>query len=441
MAVIHLLDPFYFIEGRNLLFKGGGGSAPAAPDPAKTAAAQTATNKETAYWNAVLNNVNQITPYGNLTYAQTGGGKQYNQSAYDKALASYNSGGTGTTTNPYDHATQKSQYNQWEQQNGSGASGSRGAPRLEDFLIGDSPPSFTSTVQLTPEMQKLLDSDLAQKQRLSDIGGSQLDRVAQSVNTPYSYEGLPEIPGLNDIEDERKRVEDALYSRLDPQFARDEERLRGRLANQGIMQGSDAYTTEIERLNQAKNDARSQAVLAGGQEQSRLFGLGQAARNQSISEYDRQRNAPLNEYTALTSGVQVQNPQFQNYNYQGTQPADIAGLTQNAYNSALNSYNAKQAQSNNTMGSLFGLGGSLLGAAGQAGGFAPLFSAFSDVRLKENIERIGQTPAGIGVYEYNFIGSNEREIGVLAHEVEEIIPEAVTIDPSGYKRVYYGMVR
>lgn len=44
--------------------------APAAPDPVATAAAQTATNVETAQTQAALNRVNQVTPYGTLTYSQ-----------------------------------------------------------------------------------------------------------------------------------------------------------------------------------------------------------------------------------------------------------------------------------------------------------------------------------------------------------------------------------
>lgn len=42
---------------------------PAPPDPAITAAAQSAANKETAITQRDLNLINQITPFGNLTYA------------------------------------------------------------------------------------------------------------------------------------------------------------------------------------------------------------------------------------------------------------------------------------------------------------------------------------------------------------------------------------
>jgi len=47
-------------------------SAPSYPDPAETAAAQGQMNKETAIAQYELGATNQITPYGNLTYEQTG---------------------------------------------------------------------------------------------------------------------------------------------------------------------------------------------------------------------------------------------------------------------------------------------------------------------------------------------------------------------------------
>src|SRR6478609_3156459 len=51
---------------------GKGSSAPKPPDPAKTAAAQTASNISTAQANAILGNVNQVTPDGRLDFTQTG---------------------------------------------------------------------------------------------------------------------------------------------------------------------------------------------------------------------------------------------------------------------------------------------------------------------------------------------------------------------------------
>lgn len=47
-------------------------NTPQAPDPYATAAAQTASNKETAGYQQSLNMTNQVTPYGSVNYNQTG---------------------------------------------------------------------------------------------------------------------------------------------------------------------------------------------------------------------------------------------------------------------------------------------------------------------------------------------------------------------------------
>lgn len=48
---------------------GGGGSPPPAPDPAATAAAQAAANKEAVREQAVVNQIDQFTPYGSMVYS------------------------------------------------------------------------------------------------------------------------------------------------------------------------------------------------------------------------------------------------------------------------------------------------------------------------------------------------------------------------------------
>lgn len=354
--------------------------APAAPDPAATAAAQTASNKETAYWNALLNNVNQNTPYGSISYSDPSGG------VYDPNKA----------------------------------------------------PQFSSTITLSPEQQALYDTQTRSEQGLASLGEEQLGRIRQSVSTPYGYGGLPDAFTAEDATTASQRGEEALMARLNPQFARDEESLRTRLINQGIGQGSEAYNREMERFSQTQNDARTQAILQGANYGGTLQQQALQRRNQGISEYDAQRNAPLNEYIGLTSGVQVQNPQFSSQSYQGAAPVDYAGLVNNQYQAQLGQYNSKVAGNNATQSALFGLGGSALASAGGPAGWLAMLS---DIRAKENIERIGTTPGGLGVYEYNYIGDDTPQTGVIAQEVESVIPEAVVTGQDGLKRVYYNMVK
>ena len=59
--------------------------------------------------------------------------------------------------------------------------------------------------------------------------------------------------------------------------------------------------------------------------------------------------------------------------FSGAAPVDYAGLVNQNYANQIAQQNASQAGANNLTGSLFGLGGSFLGAAGAAGGFGSLF--------------------------------------------------------------------
>lgn len=404
---------------------GKGSKPPAAPDPVKTAAAQTASNKDTAYWNAVLNNVNQITPYGNLTYTQTGGGKTYDDAGYQAALSSYNqqlNDYNSYVPNPDGSSPVRPQFNQK-------------APSRSDYLISDAPPQFTSEINLSPEQQAIYDSQTRSQQGLATLGEGQIGRITDSISTPYSYDGIGNQFSTEDAATQQANAEAAYMARLNPQFSQDEEAMRTRLINQGIGQGSQAYQREMDVFNQMKNDARSQAVLAGQQYGSNAQQQALQRRNQGISEYDAQRNAPLNEYIGLTSGVQVQNPQFSSQGYQGAQGTDVAGLINQNYQNQMSQYNAKQAGSNNTMSSLFGLGGSLLGAAGNAGGFASLF-ALSDERLKDNIELVGKEK-GHNIYEFDYRDGSGRFRGVMAQDVIKTDPDAVMTMPNGYMAVNY----
>jgi hypothetical protein len=73
--------------------------------------------------------------------------------------------------------------------------------------------------------------------------------------------------------------------------------------------------------------------------------------------------------------------------------------------------------------------GVLMGTIGQNGTTGVLYTTSSDYRLKENINPIGQALAKINLLkpsEYNFISDpGEKQTGFIAHELQEIIPEAV----------------
>ena len=82
-------------------------------------------------------------------------------------------------------------------------------------------------------------------------------------------------------------------------------------------------------------------------------------------------------------------------------------------------------------GGFFGKVKSMMGGGGaQAGG--ALGNLFSDIRLKEKIEKTGVSASGIPIYEFNYIGGSNRYSGAMAQDLLEINPNAVTMDVSGY---------
>jgi hypothetical protein len=99
--------------------------APAAPDPAKTAAAQAQSNKETAVAQYGLNATNQVTPQGSLSYKQIG---------------------------------------TW----------------------ADGTPRFEATTAYSPEQQSLYNKSLVTQGNLADIGNQQSAKIGSLLNTPVN---------------------------------------------------------------------------------------------------------------------------------------------------------------------------------------------------------------------------------------------------------------
>ncbi len=77
--------------------------------------------------------------------------------------------------------------------------------------------------------------------------------------------------------------------------------------------------------------------------------------------------------------------------------------------------------------------GALSGQTTQTTQPAPFFS---DRRLKENDEVIGETFDGLPIHRYNYKGDKRTQIGLMADEVERKKPEAVGL-AAGYKTVDY----
>ena len=61
----------------------------------------------------------------------------------------------------------------------------------------------------------------------------------------------------------------------------------------------------------------------------------------------------------------------------------------------------------------------------------------SDVNAKHDIALIGRLDNGLGFYRYSYNGSDKAYVGVMAQEVQTVMPDAVVRGRDGYLRVYY----
>ena len=61
----------------------------------------------------------------------------------------------------------------------------------------------------------------------------------------------------------------------------------------------------------------------------------------------------------------------------------------------------------------------------------------SDIRFKHDIVLLGHLPNGLGYYRFSYNGSDSAYVGVMAQEVQMVMPKAVIRDRDGSLRVLY----
>jgi hypothetical protein len=203
----------------------------------------------------------------------------------------------------------------------------------------DGAPRYEATTSLSKPQQGIYDTNLVTQQNIANIGRDQSARIGDLLGNPFKL-GNEEVEG---------RLMDLGMARLMPQFDRNQEKLRTRLLNSGIREGSDAWNAEMGRASEAENDAIVQLLLRG--------------RGQANQELLTERNQPINEITALLSGSQVSQPNFINTPQTQVGGVDYMGAVNQNYNAQMQGWQQQQQQQNAMMGGLFGLGGTLGSAA------------------------------------------------------------------------------
>lgn len=210
---------------------------------------------------------------------------------------------------------------------------------------------WRNDVVLSPAQQQMLNQNNQLGIGLLDTANNGLNYASNQISKP----GVDTSALAKFAVNPGQTGQDALMARLEPAFQRSEDAMRTRLANQGIMQGSEAYNREVDQFQQGRNDAYTQAALQG-------MGIGNQTRQQQFEEAAYNQMQPINVINALRTGNQVNSPNFTPVPQQATTAgADLLGAAQAGYNAELGAANAKNAGIGNFMGGLFGLGSSYLG--------------------------------------------------------------------------------
>lgn len=151
--------------------------------------------------------------------------------------------------------------------------------------------------------------------------------------------------------------------------------------NQSFNQQNQAWNNNFNLNNQMFNQDLQQATFNNQNrqnefaQQQNIANYQNVLRQQQIAEAQQRQLQPLNNINALISGQQVSMPQMPSFNAnQAAQPVNYLGAAQAQGNYNMQQQQMNNASSNSAMAGAFGLGGSLLGGAGAAGGFGKLFS-------------------------------------------------------------------
>ncbi len=257
--------------------------------------------------------------------------------------------------------------------------------------------NWSSSIQLSPQQQMALDSQMAVQTGRSQGAEQLLGGAVGSLGSGIDYSGAPDAAGRvqagtaqgmqNTAGDWREKAQNAVWDLQQPGLDRSREALNTRLANQGITMGSEAHASAMREQGDSEARARLMGIDAGRQEANMLFGqdaqstqignqainqnvnmgtasgaFNQQLRQQSIAEMLNQRSQPLNELNALLTGQQVSNPQMPSFSQaQRSETPQMLNAANMGYQASMDGYNADQQSMAGLTSGLFGLGSAAMG--------------------------------------------------------------------------------
>jgi hypothetical protein len=263
------------------------------------------------------------------------------------------------------------------------------------------------------EMQRIGDQQSRERFNAMEIGGQEMQRLF-GMGMQGRQQGWNELMGAGQFQN---AAQQQAFN----------QQMGANAQNYGMAQSAGAQNF-AQQAAAGQQNFNQEAQAAQFQNQMRA---------QQMQEAQALRNMPLNELNALRSGSQVVAPNFEQFNQsRSAGGVDYSGAANNQYNAAMDAFNAKQQGISGAMGGLFSLGSAALG---NPMGLSGLFS-LSDGRVKKDVRVLFTLPNGIEVCSYRMIGKEHHELGVIAQQVKEIMPDAVQEGKDGLLRVNYDLV-
>jgi len=302
-------------------------STPSPPNPYDQAAAQQSANLGASEASGIINNPNEVNPYGSVNYTNSG-----YEVVYD----------------------------------------AKGKPQYV--------PRYTRTTSLSPDQMKLLGLETQTKGNAGQAAVTASSKLADMFKTsldPSSWQRWSNAPTPGDIRQDqaptdRSAVEKAMMSRYLDTAGKQNSAQDAQLAARGLTPGSAQYSAIDKTRQEGLTDAQMQAYLASGDEsraaqgaynqaalQRYQMGSDYAAFGNQLRQAQQQSDTALrsqlpNEIAALMGMGQVTVPQFSPFSRQGIDAAPVGDYISQNYQNQVQAANA-------TNQGIFGLGGSLLG--------------------------------------------------------------------------------
>jgi hypothetical protein len=338
------------------------------------------------------------------------------------------------------------------------------------------PRQTTATTTLSPQLQAVFDQLMGNQAAFGQAAGGMLGQMnlggpvtdanaprfgqqsfgpasSPGINNPFNL--LNVLPGgVNEdtFGQQRDQVTQATFDRsmalLDPVWQQQDRRWEQDMSNRGLPMSGEAYQTSRGNTQRTRGDTLNQlamsSVLAGGQEQSRmlgdLLGTSQMGVGQAMANRGQRFGEALSGFGANMQGQQFGlSADMANRQMPLQELMSLFGASSNAQQPNFFGPGQTQVQNMSTPGQgsfMQQMAPGLINAGATLGGAWLL----SDRRLKEDIKRVGQTDDGLPIYTFRYLGDDTARMGVMAQEALRTKPKAVTVTASGFLAVDYGQL-